>query len=526
MEQYAKYLRKSRFDRDYAELSVEETLKRHEVILDRLAKERGYHIAKTYHEVVSGESIAARPMVQQLLAEVNAGLYAGVLVVDLERLARGNSADQAYISQVFQFSETKIITPAKVYDPSNEFDEEYFEFGLFMSRREYKTINRRLIRGRESSASEGKYLGSIAPYGYRRVKLKNEKGYTLEPDPAEGPVVRKIFELFLGQEGTKKIANALNDASIPTRHGDLWTYATISNILTNPVYMGKIKRGYCKQLKSVEKGQVVKRVKHLKNMADYTVFDGLHPALIDEETYQRAQEIRFGKQPAVRVKDDHELQNAFAGLMYCACCGKRVARTTMAASQNGRVRVRCVNMRVCHNATADYALVEQAIIEALRQWLEGYRVKIETVGFAEDIANGKAQMEKLEQEIQRIQTQLDNAYDLVEQGLYTLDFFKARREKLNAALSETESKKEAIEKSIAQLEQNEASQSSLIPNTEALLESYGDMTAGERNKLLKVILRRIEYQKGPDGKIVIDLFPQLPRFEPNEQAAKLLVSSE
>lgn len=27
MEQYVKYLRKSRFDRDYAELSIEETLK-------------------------------------------------------------------------------------------------------------------------------------------------------------------------------------------------------------------------------------------------------------------------------------------------------------------------------------------------------------------------------------------------------------------------------------------------------------------------------------------------------------------
>ncbi|MBQ6254988.1 MAG: recombinase family protein [Clostridia bacterium] len=517
MEQYAKYLRKSRFDRDYAELSVEETLKRHEAILDKLAKERGYHIAKTYHEVVSGESIAARPMVRKLLAEVNAGLYAGVLVVDLERLARGNSADQAYISQVFQFSETKIITPAKVYDPGNEFDEEYFEFGLFMSRREYKTINRRLIRGRESSAAEGKYLGSVPPYGYRRVKLKNEKGYTLEPDPVEGPVVQRIFELFLQREGTRKIANALNDASIPTRHGEKWTYATISNILTNPVYMGKIKRGYCKQIRSVENGQAVKRVKHLKNMADYTVFDGLHPALIDEETFGRAQEIRAGKQPAVRVKDSHALQNAFAGLMYCACCGKRVARTTLAASQKGRVRVRCVNMRACHNATADYALVEQAIIDALRQWLEGYRVKIETVGFAEEIARGRAQMEKLEQDIQRIQAQLENAYDLVEQGLYTPEFFRERREKLTAALSETEGRKAALGKSVEELEQREASRCSLIPHTEALLESYGDMTAAERNRLLKVILRRIEYRKGPDGKIVIDLFPQLPRFEPENR---------
>ena len=145
MEQYVKYLRKSRFDRDYAELSVEETLKRHEAILDKLAADRGYSIAKTYYEVVSGESIAARPEIQKLLEEVGAGLYAGVLVVDLERLARGNGADQAYISQVFQFSGAKIITPLKVYDPSNEFDEEYFEFGLFMSRREYKTDRKSVV---------------------------------------------------------------------------------------------------------------------------------------------------------------------------------------------------------------------------------------------------------------------------------------------------------------------------------------------------------------------------------------------
>ena len=114
MEQYVKYLRKSRFDRDYADLSIEETLKRHEAILDKLANDRGYYIAKTYYEVVSGESIAARPEIQKMLEEVSAGLYAGVLVVDVERLARGNGADQAYISQVFQFSGTKIITPTIV----------------------------------------------------------------------------------------------------------------------------------------------------------------------------------------------------------------------------------------------------------------------------------------------------------------------------------------------------------------------------------------------------------------------------
>ena len=385
MEQYVKYLRKSRFDRDYAELSIEETLKRHEAILDRLAKDRGYYIAKTYYEVVSGESIAARPEIQKMLEEVSAGIYAGVLVVDLERLARGNGADQAYISQVFQFSGTKIVTPTKIYDPSNEFDEEYFEFGLFMSRREYKTINRRLIRGRDSSASEGKWISSIAPYGYNRVKIPHEKGFTLEPHPEEGPVVKKIFEMYLNHQGTKIIANYLNDHDIPTRHGDLWTYSTISQIITNPVYMGKIRRGWSKQIKSIENGEVKKRIKRKKDMDSYDIYDGLHPGLVSEEDFVKAQDIRLEKKPAAPVKEEFQLMNPFSGLLFCATCGKRIGRTTLSAKHNHAPRLRCTNARNCHNGSAYFEVVEKEIIGALRTWLKGYKVKIDTVGYADDI---------------------------------------------------------------------------------------------------------------------------------------------
>lgn len=512
MEQYAKYLRKSRFDRDYAELSVEETLKRHESILDKMAGDRGYYVAKTYYEVVSGESIAARPEIQKLLEEVNAGIYAGVLVVDLERLARGNGADQAYISQVFQFSGTKIVTPAKIYDPSNEFDEEYFEFGLFMSRREYKTINRRLIRGRESSAAEGKYLGSIAPYGYQRVKLPNEKGYTLEPAPSEAEVISLIFSMFLQNAGTKIIANTLNDQHIPTRHGDLWTYSTVANILTNPIYTGKIRRGWSRQIKSVEDGVVKKRVKRHKNTDAYQLFEGLHPALISEEDFQLVQQVRLQKQPAAKVKKSFELQNTFAGLIFCTHCGKRIGRTTMSAAQNSRVRLRCVNARNCHNVSADYDVVEREIINALRTWLDGYRVKIDTVGYADDIADCKGQLERLAQEAAKLQMQLDNAYNLVEQGVYTLELFRSRREKLSGSLDEICQRQTAIEATLRKLETSDHAQSNLIPRTEALLDSYDQMTNQERNALLKAILHRIEYAKGANGKIEIDLYPRLPKL--------------
>ena len=114
----------------------------------------------------------SRPEITKLLHEVENGIWDGVIVMEIERLARGATIDQGIVAQAFQLSGTKIITPLKTYDPENEFDEEYFEFGLFMSRREYKTINRRIQNGRKAAANEGRYIASVAPLGYRRIKLK------------------------------------------------------------------------------------------------------------------------------------------------------------------------------------------------------------------------------------------------------------------------------------------------------------------------------------------------------------------
>ena len=122
--------------------------------------------------------------------------------MEVERLARGDTIDQGIVAQTFKFSDTKIITPIKTYNPNNEFDEEYFEFGLFMSRREYKTINRRLQRGRMASVKDGKYVANKAPYGYNRIRIENDKGWTLEINKEEADVVRLIFELYTVGEKT------------------------------------------------------------------------------------------------------------------------------------------------------------------------------------------------------------------------------------------------------------------------------------------------------------------------------------
>lgn len=110
------YLRKSREDEELKE----ETLARHETMLLEYCKRNKLNIVKIYKEIVSGESIANRPEMQRLLDDVAAGLYNGVVCVEIERLSRGNQIDQVEILDVFKGSNTKIYTLNKVYDLTKE----------------------------------------------------------------------------------------------------------------------------------------------------------------------------------------------------------------------------------------------------------------------------------------------------------------------------------------------------------------------------------------------------------------------
>ena len=111
---YCMYLRKSRKDLELERLQPGSTLARHESILCSLAKSLTISVQSIYREVGSGDTIQDRPVMQQLLTEVEKGLWEGVLVMEIERLARGDSIDQGIVTRTFQYSRTRIITYYKI----------------------------------------------------------------------------------------------------------------------------------------------------------------------------------------------------------------------------------------------------------------------------------------------------------------------------------------------------------------------------------------------------------------------------
>ena len=129
----ALYLRKSRAEEG---METDEVLARHQAALLDFAEKNQIHIVETYPEVVSGESLYARPQMLRLLQDVEDELYDCVLCMDLDRLSRGRMRDQGLILDTMKESKTLIVTPDKVYDLADEIDEEYAELKTFMARRE------------------------------------------------------------------------------------------------------------------------------------------------------------------------------------------------------------------------------------------------------------------------------------------------------------------------------------------------------------------------------------------------------
>lgn len=526
MEQYYIYLRKSRADRDAESHGEGETLLRHEKALMELAHKKNLNVTKIFREIVSGETIAARPEVQKLLDEVAAGIPAGVLVMEVERLARGDTKDQGTVADAFKMGNVQIITPSKTYDPNNEFDEEYFEFGLFMSRREYKTINRRIQRGRIASVKEGKYIASSAPYGYERVRIKNDKGYTLRIIPEQANIVQMIYSLYtkgeLQDDGSYKrlgmtlIAKKLDAMHISPLHSSSWSRATIKDMLSNPTYTGKVRWQWRKEKKSVENG-ILQVKRHKDN--NCMIYDGLHDAIIDDETFEMAQEI-MSSHICLPVSQKHELKNPLSGIVVCGMCGHTMTRV-FSNTKKGYYSLMCPN-RYCKNISAPLYLIEEKILAGMEEWLENYKLDWSSCkpSLSKDVFRVKENsILQCKSDLCGLQKQLENTYEFLEKGIYTTEMFLNRNQILTAQIDKLSSDISQMESDLELERTREKAKNDIIPNIENILELYRTVDSITlKNELLKDILDKVVYTKtAPNKKGQLDnanfnlvLYPKLP----------------
>ena len=492
------YLRKSRQDEEAEKRGEHETLSRHRSTLFKLAKEQNLNIVEVKEELISGESISYRPKMLELLEEVKQGLYDAVLVMDIDRLGRGNMQDQGLILDTFKQSKTKIITPRKVYDLSNEFDEEYSEFEAFMARKELKLITRRMQRGRIKSVEEGKCISSNAPFGY---KFEFEgKNRFLVVDDEKANIVKIIFDMYLEGLGAYKIANYLNSLGYKTSTGRDWYEKGIRDIIKNKAYCGYIVWNKVERKRNSSRRSPEKQIESL----------GLHEPIISEDIWNKAQEMRT-KRSISPVHDNKKLTNPLAGLVKCKLCG---ATLTASSSTYGGKKVKFLSCKTCYKVAAvKLDVFESEVLNSLDSILNTYKLylndDIESFDDSSKLNTYLNLLKQLEKESITLVNQKEKLHELLEKGIYDIDTYLDRSKVLAEKIENNKNSIDKVKNDIEYESTHSIDISEVVPKLESLLELYPKTNnIAEKNQLLKTVIDSIIYHKEKkqrNGKFEIDI---------------------
>jgi len=490
-EEILVYLRKSRSDDP--SMSVTEVLAKHEYILNEFTQsEYGFTLPeeRIFREVVSGETISGRPMMQQIMKLIENDSIKAVLVVEPQRLSRGDLEDCGRIINTFRYTNTLVVTPSKIYDLNEEYDRKFFEMELSRGNDYLEYTKKILQRGRSASVRKGNYIGSVAPYGYDKVTIGTGKDAcpTLAINENEAAAVRVIFDMYANKRaGFKQIAYHLDSLGITTRNGKPnWSPATIAIILANPVYIGKIRWNYRSNTKKMVDG-TLKTSRPIND--DSMLIDGKHPAIIDEDTFFKCQKLRNLK-PG--IKKSYELRNPYCGLVVCGRCGrsmqyKQCRQKRKDGTYSVQINLICPNQANCHSRSVNMKEFENAFIPILKDEIDNFKVKLQQKN--DDSYEKTIQL--MQAELIKLQARDSRQKDAFEDGLYTKEEYLLRNAKL---LEQIERTKTTIADLKAALPKKIDFRHKLIQFTECLEKLQNNkISCEQKNILLKNCVEKIEY---------------------------------
>lgn len=361
----------------------------------------------------SGKSITGRPEFQRMLQDASEERdgVAFILVFKLSRFGR-NAADVLNSLQFIQDYGVNLVCVEDGIDSSKDSGKLTITVLSAVAEIERENILVQTMEGRKQKAREGKWNGGQAPFGYDL----DSRNSTLVVNEEEAEIVRIIYDKFVHTDmGADAICNYLNQRGYTkkkVRGHELNYFARglIMKILDNPVYTGKI--AYGKNVTEKVKGtrDEYRRVK----TDDYLLSDGLHEAIVDEETWEAAREKR--KRTGVRFVKTHSLEHEhiLTGLIRCPLCGGGMSGTVQRRQnkKTGEYKdtfyYRCHHRKKVDGKICDYKpMLNQKMFNAEVEEFIRYMVAgDEFRKFVQEKLEEKVDVSALETEREQLQKQL------------------------------------------------------------------------------------------------------------------------
>ena len=281
-----------------------------------------------------------RPEFERMMEDVKRGKIDCVVVKDLSRFGRNYLEAGNYLDKIFPFMGVRFVAVQDNFDTltAERTGDGYVVYLKNILNDAYsKDISRKVCPALALKQQRGEFIGDWAAYGYRKCA---DDSHRIEPDPETAPVVRDMFQWRLAGMSYTRIARRLNELDVPSpmrylyqkgvvtaerfAHGD-WTITTVKKILSSEVYIGNIVQG--RKRSAFREGQKQRAVPQ----SEWIIVKNTHEALIDGDTFQKAQEIAEKaaneyKSRLGRYDDMGTTPNILKGLVYCADCGLSMER--------------------------------------------------------------------------------------------------------------------------------------------------------------------------------------------------------
>jgi site-specific DNA recombinase len=297
-----------------------------------------------------------RPALKRLLADIDKGLIDSVITYKVDRLSR-SLLDFAKIMETFEKRQVAFVSVTQQFNTATSMGRLVLNVLLSFAQFEREIISERTRDKIAAARRKGKWVGGKPLLGYD----VDPRGCKLVVNEEEAVRVQAIFELYLKHQGLIPVVQELEKRGWLTkrwqtrkghfRGGHRFTKTSLHHLLTNPVYLGKVK--YKKE-----------------------VHPGEHQAIIPPEIWQQVQDLLHQQSPGTTARtESHAL---LKGILRCKPCG--FAMTPAFASKNGGKRYRfyaCVNAlkrgrQVCPSRYLPALAIERMVIEQIQE-LARYR---------------------------------------------------------------------------------------------------------------------------------------------------------
>ena len=291
-------------------------------ILETYAKQNGFSNLRWYTDDGYSGANFQRPGFQSMLADIEAGKVATVIVKDMSRLGRNYLQVGMYTEMIFPQKGVRFIAINDGVD-SAQGDNDFAPLRNIFNEWLVRDTSKKIKAVKRSKGMSGKPITSKPVYGYL---MDEDENFIIDEEAA--PVVRQIYSLCLAGNGPTKIARMLTEQQIPTpgtleyrRTGSTrryhpgyeckWATNTVVHLLENREYTG------C--LVNFKTEKVSYKLKHsVENPPEkQAVFENHHEPIIDRETWERVQELRKQRKRPNRYDE----VGLFSGILFCADCG-------------------------------------------------------------------------------------------------------------------------------------------------------------------------------------------------------------